>query len=317
VGYYFLLAVLTLATYFGVVAASAVCLQLAWPRVKRPIDRLVPRTRARTLFVLRALPACAGGVAAFLCSASFLIFEPPRTVERPGLLLIAATAGALCLVIVAVARTARAWARSLTCSRLVHHCDRRCLDSRSVFVVDTAYPLAAVTGVFRTRIVVSGSLLANCTPGEIEAIVAHEASHVSRCDNLARATMLLLPDLLLILPAGRQIEHAWSAAAEEAADDNAAAGIPERRLALASALIRVAGLALTPAPTWMPDLAFFQGDNLERRVTRLLDPAPVEARSFGVLASCAVASGLLVLSAIALQSAAFHDVMEWAIRILP
>jgi beta-lactamase regulating signal transducer with metallopeptidase domain len=317
VSYYFLLAVLTLATYFGVVAASAVCLQLVWPRVKGRIHRLVPRTRARTLFALRSLPAFAGGIAAFLCSSSFLLFEPARTVEQPGLLLIGATGGALCLVIVAMVRTARAWAHSLTCSQLVHHCDQRCLDSESVFVVDTAYPLAAVTGVFRTRMIVSRSLLASCTPGEIEVIVAHEASHVSRCDNLVRATMLLIPDLLLILPAGRQIEQAWSAAAEEAADDNAAAGIPERRVALASALIRVAGLARTPAPTWMPDLAFFQGDNLERRVTRLLEPEPVETRSFGLLASCAVASGMLVLSAIALQSAAFHDLMEWAIRILP
>jgi Zn-dependent protease with chaperone function len=285
--------------------------------VKGPIDRLVPRTRARTLFALRSLPGCAGGLGAFLCSASFLVFEPALTVEQPGLLLIAATAAALCLVIVALVRTVRAWTRSITCWRLVHHCDQRGLGGGSVYVVDTTYPLAAVTGVFRTRMIVSRSLLANCTRGEIEAIVAHEAAHVSRGDNFARALMLLLPDLLLILPAGRQIEHAWSAAAEEAADDGAAAGIPERRLALASALIRVAGLARTQAPPWMPDLAFFQGDNLERRVTRLLEPAPVETRSFGLLASCAVASAMLVLSAIALQSAAFHDLMEWAIRILP
>ena len=315
--YYFLLVVLTLASFFAVASAAAICLQLLWARLARRVDRLAPRTRVGTLFVLRLLPTLAGAVAAILCSTSFLVFEPALTMERPGLLLIAATAAALCLGLAALIRTAHAWARSITCSRLVRHCAQLSLGGRSVFVVDSAYPLAAVTGVFRTRMMVSNSLLANCTADEVDAILAHEAAHIRYADNLSRGLMLLLPDPLLMLPAGRQIENAWSAAAEEAADDGAAEGVAERRVALASALVRVAGLARTPAPSWMPDLAFFQGDNFERRVRRLLDPVPVETRWSGSFAPCAVASALVILTGMALQSAAFHGLMEWAIRILP
>ena len=315
--YYFLLVVLTFATFLSVVCTSAFCVHLSWPALAAPSERMLPGSRARALFMLRAFPAFAGALAAVLCSWSFVRYEPARTVEQPGLILIAAAVGTLCLGAIALIRTGQAWARSIACSRLAHHCERRTRDGASVCVVRTAYPLAAVTGVFRPRMIVSDALLSSCPDDEIDLIFAHEAAHVNRADNLARVLVLLLPDPLRLLSAGRRIENAWSAAVEEAADDDAAGGIPERRAALASALVRVAGLARTPPPTWMPELAFFQGDNLERRVRRLLAPGPVKARCLAPLEPCALAATALIVTWVAIQASAFHGLLEWALRILP
>jgi hypothetical protein len=316
-GYYFLLIVLTLATFSGVVATGALLVQLLWPRLSARFDGMLPPARGRALLMLRAFPVFAASLAALFCAASFVAFEPIRTLERPGVILVAAALGAVCLGLLALMKTGRAWARSITCSRLARHCGRLGPDGESIMVVDSPYPLAAVTGVFRPRLILSDALITACTVDELGAIFAHEAAHVNRADNLSRGLMLLLPDPMWFLRAGREIERAWSAAAEEAADDAAGAGIAERRVALASALVRVAALARTPPPGWMPDLAFFQGDNLERRVRRLLGPGTPDPLSFDPLGPCALVALVLTLGCAAFQAAAFHGLMESAIRILP
>jgi len=183
--------------------------------------------------------------------------------------------------------------------------------------VDSPYPVAAVAGLFNTRLIVSASLLRECASEEVEVILAHEAAHVSRSDNVVRALMLALPDPLGLLASGREIEAAWASAAEEAADDDAAGETAERRLALASALVRVAALARTPPPAWMPALAFFQGENLERRVRRLLQTQPAAARSLGVIEPATVTAVAAILTWGLFQAAALHRLMESAVRILP
>ena len=315
--YYSLLVVLTLATFTGVVCTSALIVQALWPSLSGRLERMSPPLRARALLMLRAAPAFCASVAALLCALSFLEFEPIRTMERAGVLLTAAALGALCLWVIAMWKAGRAWARSAACSRLARHCGRFAHGGDSVMVVDSPYPVAAVTGVFRTRLIVSRTLLASCAHDELDAIFAHETAHVNRADNFYRGFMLLLPDPLLLLPAGREIERAWSAAAEEAADDDAGGGIVEKRVALASALVRVAGLARTPAPAWMPDLAFFQGDNLERRVRRLLGPVALDSPSRDPLAPCAFLAVAVIVVCAVVEAAAFHRLMESAVRILP
>jgi beta-lactamase regulating signal transducer with metallopeptidase domain len=317
VGYYFLLALLTLATFFIVVCVSSVCVHLAWPRIAAPLAQMLPRSRARTLLLVRAIPSLGGAVAAVVAAAGFLEFEPAWTSERPGVVLIAAAAAALGLVALVAFSALRALALAIRCSRLMRHCPQLSRNGRTVCVVDSPYPVAAVTGLFRARLVLSDLLLRECAADELEVILAHEAAHVSRSDNFVRALMLAMPDPLRLMASGRAIEAAWAAAAEEAADDDAAGETVERRVALASALVRVAALARTPPPPWMPALAFFQGDNLERRVRRLVEPQSAAVTSLRVVEPSAVMVIAAIVTWGTFQAGALHALMEWAIRTLP
>lgn len=312
VRYYFLLLLIALASFFVAASLSALAIHLAWPRIKVAAARLNPRIRARALLVLRALPAFWGIIAAGVFGRTFLAFEPEKTSEYPGLLLAIGAFGALWLSFHVGARGARALVRTLTLTRLMRACGQD-----EICVVDSFYPVAAVAGLFRMRVVLSQRILQECEQDEIEAILAHEAAHVHRGDNLARAVMLSLPDLLTVLPTGRAIESAWSAAAEEASDDAAAGGAADKRAALASALVRVAGMATTAPPRWMPALAFFQGDDLDRRVRRLLEPEPACGPSLCALEPLLIAAAVLAVAVCASQGAALHGFMEWAIRSLP
>jgi len=317
VGYYFLLALLTLATFFAVVCAAVVSVHVAWPRIQGALERIPPRSRARTLLLVRGIPAICGGAAAIAATTGFLEYEPAWTAERPGVLLISAAAAALCLVALVLVRSLRALEQAIGCSRLMPQCAQLLRNGQSVYVVDSEYPVAAVTGLFKARLVLSNSLLRECAADEIDVIIAHEVAHVNRADNVVRALMLALPDPLRLLTSGRGIESAWVAAAEEAADDDAAGETEERRVALASALVRVAALARTAPPAWMPALAFFKGENLERRVRRLLEPQTAAVVSLRAIEPFALALIALLVTWGAFQGAALHDVMEWAIRSLP
>ncbi|MEO5894796.1 MAG: M56 family metallopeptidase [Vicinamibacterales bacterium] len=316
-GYYSLLALLTLATYLAVVCAAAVCVHLVWPRSQEVLAQMPPRSRARTLFLLRGIPTICGGAAAIAAVTGFMEYEPAWTAERPGVLLIAAATAALGLIALVPVRAVRALEQVIGCSRLIRQCAQVARNGQAVCVVESAYPVAAVTGLFTARVVVSDSLLRECAADEIDVILAHEAAHVNRADNVVRALMLALPDPLRLLTSGPDIESAWAATVEEAADDDAAGETVERRVVLASALVRVAALARMPPPSWMPALAFFQGENLERRVRRLLEPKTAAVSSLRVIEPAALALIALLVTWGAFQGAALHDVMEWAIRSLP
>jgi beta-lactamase regulating signal transducer with metallopeptidase domain len=175
-----------------------------------------------------------------------------------------------------------------------------------------------VTGLFRPRLLLSARIIAECTASELDAIVRHERAHVRRGDNLARAAILYLPNPLAFTPAGREMQHAWAAAAEEAADDDAAGDAVDGRTALASALVRVARMATAPAPDWVPALTFYEGNNLENRVRRLLDGRHGGGRVpvAGVLLSVLLFAGC----AFALTDGAarqLHAWMEIAVQHVP
>ena len=72
-------------------------------------------------------------------------------------------------------------------------------------------------------------------------------------------------------------------------------------------------------PAWMPALALFDGDSLERRVRRLLDPEPLAASETPFRSAGAALVGLVAgaVAGFAIGSRPLHDVMEWAVRNLP
>jgi beta-lactamase regulating signal transducer with metallopeptidase domain len=250
----------------------------------------------------------------------FVRYEPRDTTENPGMLLLIAASLTVVLIALAAARLGRAIRAEAECSRLLRTAGRRATrtDGTRVWIVDTEYPVAAVTGIFRTRLLLSTRILSECTAGEVEAVVRHEKAHVSRRDNMVRAAMLYLPDPMGFLPAGPQMQHAWAAAAEESADDAAAGCEVEGRTVLAAALVRVARMASTPAPDWVPALAFYEGTNLETRVRRLLD----RGRSSNGMRWHAAMLGLVAASACAVVfsdplASQLHAWMEVSVRLLP
>jgi hypothetical protein len=318
--YYILLALISLAAYAAASAAAAMTAAAAWPVVRRRGHAAPASARARAFAAARLLPAAAGAAFAAVLSAAFIRYEPVDTTENPGLLLVAAALLMLGTMAVSITRMMRGVRAASECTRLLRFCGRPVVrdDGTRVWIVDTPYPVAAVTGVIRTRLLLSRRLIEGCSPAELDAIVRHESAHVSRRDNLVRAAMLYLPDPLWFSGTGREMMDGWAAAAEEAADDQAAGQQLEARTALASALIRVAGMAGAPAPRWMPALAFYQGTNLEHRVRRLLDSSGTSTGISvrGVLVLLALTAGwALALTGPAARE--LHAWMEVAVRVVP
>jgi beta-lactamase regulating signal transducer with metallopeptidase domain len=319
-GYYILLALIPLGAYAAAGVVAALAVSSARPWLTRHIADRGAAGRARMLALARLLPTAAGAVAALLFATVVLRFEPRATTEAPGAILFLFVLITCVLVLVALARTARSWHASIRCAALLRQCGRvwRRHDGRQVWIVETTYPVAAVTGLFRTRLLLSTRIIHGCLPGELEAVIRHEVAHVRRRDNLVRAAMRCVPDPLLIMNAGRELEAAWAAAAEQAADDEAAGPQADARTELAAALVRVARMVEGPPPRWMPALAFYEGTNLEQRVRQLLATAgasnDIAATPLRAAAVVATAGALLFTETASLQ---LHALMELAVRHLP
>ena len=140
--------------------------------------------------------------------------------------------------------------------------------------VDSAFPLVAIVGLLRPRLLVARRVLEACTPQELGAILAHEAGHLAAFDNLKRLLMRCVPDVLAFTPVGPGIERDWADAAEEAADDHAARTAGGRAVDLAGALVKVARMVPGRGHPALPASTLCHNETVERRVRRLLDRAP-------------------------------------------
>jgi hypothetical protein len=297
--YYVLLVLVPCAAYASASLVAALVSRLAWTSLRPRIDEWSASRRAHVIAAIRLAPVAAGLASSAIITGAFLRFEPLDTTETPGLFLLGTALLTWGLAAVGGMRALQAALASVRCRRLLRLAGQRMIrhDGTRVWLLDTPYPVAAVTGLFRPRLLLSARILEECTASELDAIVRHECAHVRRRDNLTRAAILYLPNPLSFTTAGREMQQAWAAAAEEAADDDAAGDAADERTVLASALVRVARMATAPAPDWMPALTFYEGNNLERRVRRLLDgrrrsrsvPMTGIALSLVLLAGCAFA----------------------------
>lgn len=318
--FYILLTLIPAAAFAAASLLAAVAAAIAWRRVRGRICAKAASSRARTMGVLRLAPVATGALVAVILTAAFIRFEPRNTTETPGMLLTLGAAFALTLTLGACTRIGRAIRAGVRCARLLRDAGEQLVheDGTALWVLDTQYPVAAVTGVFRAKVLLSTRVIRECTAGELDAIVSHERAHVWRRDNLVRAAMRYLPDPLTFFAAGREMEAVWSTAAEEAADDVAAGDADESRAILASALVRVAKMANGPAPDWMPGLAFHAGTNLETRVRRLLEGCSrghrFKARNAATLTAVFACSALALTEPVA---RALHAWMEIAVQLTP
>ncbi len=134
---------------------------------------------------------------------------------------------------------------------------------------------AFTAGFVVPRIYVTTGLFARLTPGELDAVLAHEVHHLARRDPLRTLVVLFLEDLLFFVPIGGWLKRAFLEAREEAADRCVAAAREGAGLDLAEALRR---LALEKVGSWsihpLAAGAVRTGD-LVRRIRVLLDPDSV------------------------------------------
>jgi Zn-dependent protease with chaperone function len=234
-------------------------------------------TTSRRLFWLRMAPTAA---AAFLAwgaiPVAFALWEPAGKIERVGpVALMLAVAGAG-LIASSLWRLALALWETNRIHRSLVDATRAPLPLSPLpaFVIDSSFPIVALVGVFVSRLFVARNVVDACDEGELRAVIAHEQAHAAARDNLKRLLMGSAVDVLAWLPLGKRMLRDWAATAELAADENAVrhnAG----RLPLASALIKVARLAIAPPGGALPASTLYRGEPIAARVHRLLDgPAP-------------------------------------------
>jgi hypothetical protein len=264
-----LLAVVLLGTFSFISAVLTILVALAWAcGLKRaltaPFDllalRLLPATGALALVLTVVLPA-------------FLAYEPVREDEVAGPVLVA-------LAVLACAALGhglwRGWRACAAARALLRNCgpvSSHTADSGHTIHVHTVdEPIVAVVGACRPRIVAARCVVSACSPSELRQVLAHEAAHRAARDNLKLLALLAAPDALAWTTCGTELIERWRAAAEVEADRRASGEDPARRLALASALVKVArvlaGRYHAPSVSSMS----VASNEVELRVRHLLAP---------------------------------------------
>ena len=316
--FYALFALVTLAGFSVVCLVVSLAVSGIWRATGDAFGQLVAARRGRWLLALRFAPTVCATAAALALGFAFLAYEPRNTGEAAGSVLSALAAMAVVLASLAISRSARLVASDSALSRLVRHCRQWTgTNGAAAAILDSSYPVAAVAGVFRPRLMLSARVLRECGPEEIEAIVAHEHAHMRRHDNLSRALLTALPDRWFAPRTYDQIEAAWTLAAEEAADTEAAGSAGARRAVLAATLIRVAKMADVAPPAWMPQLAFYQGVGLEYRVRALLAEPRHDPARIAFVETSAIALAICLVGLAAMSLPALHSLIEWSVRLLP
>ena len=284
--------------------------------------RVASSTHAPTIVALRSMPAALSALVVLLAGLALAFFEPRGDETTGTMFLVFAAFGAACLL-----RMAFVAARGqLRARRIV----RRWMTSPApitlpgatipVVAVTSAFPIVAVVGLWRPRMIIGRSVVAACSARELAAIAAHEQEHVSARHNLSRMWLAAMPDAVSWLLVGHRIAGQWNLAAERQADDASARAGATGHLDLASALVRVARLA--PAgvsPMDVPVSALFRGESpeksIDQRVRRLLDRGkttidPRPLRRALLAAGAGFAAALLNLRLI-------HEILEVAVEHLP
>ena len=256
-------------------------------------------TDAHAVLGVRLLPAM--GSATFVLTVvlpAFLLYEPRHAHDEPGPLLVVSALFALLVLGDGVRRGIAAWRATRALVRGSQPLlDHPAADGAEVAVINVKEPLVAVVGGWRQRIVAARCVAAACDPEEFRQVLAHEAAHMSARDNLKRLLLLTMPDALAWLPTGSALTERWRAATELEADERASGTDPRQRLALASALIKVARLSLASGRPRRASRVSAPVSGLEHRVRRLLAPSVAIPRGFPGrrLLTCALLVPLLAV----------------------
>ena len=271
--------------------------------------------RSESILALRLLPS----IGAFVLTVgvalpAFMEKEPGSSQELAGPLVLFVAALVLLVVADGAIRGSRACAATGPLRRRLNTTIGRIdLAGGSVEIVDADAPLVAVIGVWRQHIIASRSVVDSCCEDEFRQVIAHEAAHVAARDNLRALLMLASPDFLARTPIATAVARRWRCAAEFEADDWATGADRSARVALASALVKVARLA-SKAPVALPVLsASIVAGEVEDRVRRLL--APPRASPSVYRRGYIIAAALLIPLMASPGYEAIHDCLETIVAV--
>jgi Zn-dependent protease with chaperone function len=287
-----------------------------WHCQHRRLAQLTAGIRAQALAILRLLPAITAVAAVQVILVNFLRFEPTETSEMSGTVLRLLALTGVVSIVVSLLRAVRAWRST---RRVVRGWPARPPLMRGtlpIVAVDAAFPLVAVVGIVKPRLYIARAVLTSCDRHELDAMIAHEAAHVAARDNLTRLLFLCAPMFAGMSRTKRELEGAWTAASEEAADDLARVDT-RSSLALASALTKVSRLAVGQQSPLVHVSAILSGSAIERRVRRLLEPPGAEVVAHGrVIMAAALIFGTACVASLTLDRH-IYEAAELCIRYLP
>ena len=271
------------------------------------------RMASADLLALRLFPTA--GALLFVMTVvlpAFISWEPHRDREASGPLLLVLAAFALLTLGHGVWR---GWRACVAARSLLQQCGparRRVVENgQIVHVVDVPEAIVAVIGGWRPQVVAAERVITACSHDEFRQVVAHEAAHISARDNLKLLLLLACPDALAWTALGAALSERWRSEAEFAADQRATGDDPHKRIALASALIKVARLFASSQRARHALTMSVALNNVEGRVRQLLAPPYAASGTIcKVLATFALVMPVVVLPLYALV----HELIETLVR---
>ncbi len=217
-------------------------------------------------------------------------------------------------------------------ARAVAHVGRRSrISGEQFFECPIPAPYSSVLGLSRPRCILSKDLVSEATDREMEAIVAHEATHLRFRDVEASFLVGILRCLFFYLRPVRLLANRWHEEMELACDA-AAVKVVGDPLAMATAILRVSGspssthqssLLPTIAVAFAREPAYLTARRVESLIGQAQQPTPppvrenrLQAVGGWILALALAGIGIsLLLSAQAVCYA--HCSLEAVARLLP
>ena len=210
-------------------------------------------------------------------------------------------------------RHATSMSASVWPARMRLMADRLGLQMKIRLVKSALVDVPAVIGWLRPAIVVPMSVLAGLPPAHLDAILAHELSHIRRRDYLVNIVQCVVETMLFYHPAVWWVSRRIRVERENCCDD-LAASLCDSRLTYATALASLETLrAATPAIV-MPAT----GGVLLHRIRRLVDPRCPSIPEFsGGFAMCVIATLLLLVSQLTASPPQQAATVEPAVVVSP
>ncbi len=279
---YFLLGLsIVLAALLTLNSLASLFASVLWRVLGARSHRFSASSCASIIFLLRIFPVATGIVCVSLLLAPAYLTHEPRTAHEDVSLKLAIIAGASAIgLALALVRGIAGWrATSRLTSDWLRHAEPIGLPRSGIpaYRIEHPFPVIAIVGVIRPRLFIANQILSSLSPAELLAAIEHETGHVLAHDNLKRGLMRACRDVLVMIPCGRRLDHAWAEASEAAADEFAARKGGEVALDLASALVTISRLIPAGARPVMPAGAFLIEANelggVKTRVRRLMQLA--------------------------------------------
>ena len=269
---------LCFASFFVLNAAAGLLVLISSKSAIRFAESRTSTAAANFLLALRMLPFALSALFLLaLCVPSYLLLEPTVGAERVGG--VCALFGLLGVAIWlhSIARAVFSLFASLRHNRLCRLAgqEARLPGAPSTVVLESEAPLLAMSGLLRSRLLISRGVLRTLSAEELDAALSHEHAHRTSRDNVKRLLLLLAPDIFPFVRPLRTLEHSWAKFTEWAADDQATAGDSSRAVSLAAALVQVARMGSGPRLPFLSTSLLARDRDLSARVNRLLQAAPI------------------------------------------